>query len=763
MNPPGALRLAGLLVRFRLRTLWNATRARGRGRTPTLAVAVAFLAALAYVAMFRQAFATIVGETDLGGQIAALVLVTGAIAFGNLTAKAASSEAVLAGSPENEFLLSRPIGLSTLVTARCLADAVTDPFGALFLFPVLLAAAQAWRRPASAYVVAAASSVAAQIAIGALAQATQIALVRFLPRARRRAAWTALRLLAALALASLWMTGTWVLREPAALGRALEPLARYTALSPSTLIVGPLAAAADPAAGAGAVALALGRLLAATTGALWLASAVARRAGARGWEEAGASWAEAGARPEGMTVGAPRGRLLTAATKDLRLITRDRAQLLALVAMPVIFVGVQLFGAIGWTWSTASLQRVAYLAFSLTLYMATIGPLAHMQAERRAFWILRAVPVPVGRLLAAKARAWSVIVGGIAAVAFAGLSLGAPVPSAGAWLSTAALVVAGAVGMTWFAVAHASHVADLSDDQRPAISPMTIYSFLLVGGLYNVILSANTTTRIAGLVLYAFALGASWIAGVQQAAVCLDPEATRARRLTLADGASMVVIYALGLHAVSRLADQPELGIPGTVTVAYGFVMAVLAAAAIGYLLRRPAGPARMGKLPSAAAAVGAGLAAGGALAALAGRGASPPAPQIDLAKLVLMQAIAIACQETIFRGVVQRGIEDLLEGRRWGRAAAAAASVTLALVATILATGATTGDVASIGAGVGGVGMTGAIPTVTSSVLAAVVATHTAPAVARAITGRVGAAVLARAVAIGLSVGLALAVLPRA
>ena len=43
--------------------------------------------------------------------------------------------------------------------------------------------------------------------------------------------------------------------------------------------------------------------------------------------------------------------------------------------MPVIFVGVQIFGAAGWSWSTESVQRVSYLSFSLCLYMATIGPL----------------------------------------------------------------------------------------------------------------------------------------------------------------------------------------------------------------------------------------------------------------------------------------------------------------------------------------------------------------------------------------------------
>ncbi len=53
---------------------------------------------LAYVLLFTQAFAMIVVSVDLAGQIAALALVTATLAFGSLTAKAASSDAVLAGS-----------------------------------------------------------------------------------------------------------------------------------------------------------------------------------------------------------------------------------------------------------------------------------------------------------------------------------------------------------------------------------------------------------------------------------------------------------------------------------------------------------------------------------------------------------------------------------------------------------------------------------------------------------------------------------------
>src|SRR6185295_6390862 len=100
--------------------------------------------AFAYVGLFTQAFSVIARTVGLPGQLAALALVTGTIAFGSLSARAASVEAVRAGSPENEFYLARPVSLPALVAARSLADAVTDPVGALFLLPVLISAAAVW-------------------------------------------------------------------------------------------------------------------------------------------------------------------------------------------------------------------------------------------------------------------------------------------------------------------------------------------------------------------------------------------------------------------------------------------------------------------------------------------------------------------------------------------------------------------------------------------------------------------------------------------
>src|SRR5213076_1896166 len=99
-GPLDTFRLAGILIRYRLRSMRNAFRVRRRGRTTLFATMVGVVTAFAYVGLFTQAFSVIAHTVGLPGQLAALALVTGTIAFGSLAARAASSEAVRAGSPE---------------------------------------------------------------------------------------------------------------------------------------------------------------------------------------------------------------------------------------------------------------------------------------------------------------------------------------------------------------------------------------------------------------------------------------------------------------------------------------------------------------------------------------------------------------------------------------------------------------------------------------------------------------------------------------
>ena len=182
----GAGTLAALFVRSRLRSFRNGLRARGRRRHPVVVAIAGILTSLAYVGLFSQAFSAVVGAVDLDGQAAALAVVAGALAFGSFTAKAASSDAVRAGSAENEFLLARPVSLAALVAGRGIADAVTDPMGALFLLPVLLAAVLVWRLPPAACLMAVAISAAVQVSISTLAYATQVLVVRSVAPAQRQ-------------------------------------------------------------------------------------------------------------------------------------------------------------------------------------------------------------------------------------------------------------------------------------------------------------------------------------------------------------------------------------------------------------------------------------------------------------------------------------------------------------------------------------------------------------------------------------------------
>ncbi|HLK91035.1 MAG TPA: hypothetical protein VKZ18_14140 [Polyangia bacterium] len=705
--------LAALLIRSRLRSFRNGLRVRGR-RTPLLITIAGLVIALAYVGLFSQAFAAIVDSVGLREQAAALALVTGALSFGSLTAKAASSDAVRAGSSENEFLLARPVSLATLVAARGLADAVTDPMGALFLFPVLLAATLVWRLPPAAWLLAAAISSAVQVAISMLAYAAQLCVVRVAAPARRRGVWMVLRLVAALALAAVWMIGTWVLRAPASLASTLTAGAGWLNRTPGRLIVAPLLALVR-----GDVSGALGSLVGLWVlagAAMLVAAAVARRAGMSGWEEAGAPWAEAAPAPR------PRARPITAASKDLLLITRDRGQMLVLIAMPAIFVGIQIFGSAGWTWSTASLARISCLAYSLALYMATIGPLTHMQAERRAFWILRTVPVPLARLFAAKARAWSAVVGGAAAFAFLPLAVVMPPAPLAEVVVAGLLVVVGAVSMTFLAIAMAAGGADLSDEQSTAVGPATIYTFLVVGGLYNLVLTGDLRARLGGLALYLFVTAAHWAAGVERAEICLDAEALRAPRLRTADAASVLLIYALGARGIAtaaRMAGARTAPIAVGMQLGWVLLMGVVAL----YSLRRAPPLAWRWALPRASLVALLLGAAAGLVGRRAGAHAVLPA-DLGSAWTWVGAGAALLAEEAIFRGLVQRAVEEDLGARERWRARLGAAVVTGVLgLATLALAGA---------------------PLTPATILIPLAATA-----ARALTGRLGAAWIARLVSL--------------
>lgn len=697
---PGVWRLAFLLGQARVRSARHAFSGGSRRSGARAVGLVMLLVPAAYTALFATALSVIGEVRGPVAQGAALALVSGAIVLASLATKVASGEAV-SGTGDTEFLLARPVSLGTLVAARSLAGVVTDPFDALFLLPVLVAAVVSLGLPAGAVGAAVLTSICAQIAVTALAQLLQIGIVQRVPPRHRRTAWAVAALVAALCLALMWMLGTAVLRDPAAVAARLAAAQSWLELTPAGWLSGPVMSFASmgPHLGGAAPANswravgALGGLALASAACVAVASAAAVLAGRRGWEVAGHAFAEAA-----HLVPERRGRRpLSLFGKDLLLIARDRARLVTLVAMPAIFVGLQVFGSAGLAFITATPHRSALVAYSLAAYAATFGPLGHMEAERRAFWILRAVPVSLPRLMAGKALFWSVFVGALGLVTYAGLvALGGGGGAASPWavLGPAALVAIGAVSTSFLGVGLACGAADLTHEGRHAVGFGTVYLFMLVAGLFNVVFIETQEEALRALLLFLVATGLCFTTGVARVRDAFDAEAMSRRRLHAGTGAVLAVVLALGQRASARAtgamgwSEAGALVWPGVVglgTLAYVWTRREPPRAEGGSPVR--AGRLRAGLVGLVGAAlgyVGARLVGLGSLAS-AGEGAHF-VPLVPL-------AVAAAAEELVVRGVVQRALAaaplDASRGAAHWRALGAAALS--ALLAALISRGSLT------------------------------------------------------------------------
>jgi membrane protease YdiL (CAAX protease family) len=138
----------------------------------------------------------------------------------------------------------------------------------------------------------------------------------------------------------------------------------------------------------------------------------------------------------------------------------------------------------------------------------------------------------------------------------------------------------------------------------------------------------------------------------------------------LGDAAVLALLSALLGRAVVMGAAHADEQRSQAIQVAVFAVDALLALVTALYLRRRPAMPARLGLLPSAAIA----LAIGGA-AGWARRGQDAAIP-LDLA---IASLPSILGEELIFRGTVQRALEERWPRRRLAAVAVAAAVAFLA------------------------------------------------------------------------------------
>ncbi len=597
---PGVVGLAALLIATRFRSLWNSLR---RGPRPGPARALVLLALLVpatYVGLFAAAFSTIGDEGGRVAQATVLALVAGVITLGSLASKLASPGAV-AGGGDLEFLLVRPVPLETIVLARSLAGVATDIFDALFLFPILLSASLTWGLGPVAIVTCVVSSMAAQVTVSALAQGIQVVAARVVPARWHGAIRTAASLFSALSLAFMWMAGTAVLRDPRAFANHLKAWSSLLSFSPVWVLVAPIIKL-----GQGASALAaLLALFGMTLATLLLVRGLAMRARRHGWEPVVSPFGSSSRFAPSHTADRP----LSLFRKDFRLLLRDRSRLVTLIALPMIFVGLQIFGSAGLDWVIRTPTRIALLAYSLAAYAATFGPLGHLESERRAFWILRSVPVPISRLMFEKSLFWAVFLLGLVAATYGGLLAVAPAVRTMAMLGPAVLVAFGALMASFLAVGLACGAADLSDDSRNAVGVGTAYTFMLVAGLFNIAIIERGEFQFRALALFGLATGVVWRVGILRVGDALDPD-WRRRADSPATGALLAVLVFLGGRATQRVAAI-GLDTGGTDGVQLGWTGLLAAIAVIACLKRNIFH--RTGRMPLNWRGVAAGLACGAA------------------------------------------------------------------------------------------------------------------------------------------------------
>lgn len=667
--PASALTLTRVLLRFRLRHARHAFW-RGGGAGSRFMSFAALLLPVAYVGLFVSAFHVVAEQASAAVQVATLVLVVGGLSLASFVSKVTGGDAIVAGTGENEFFLSRPVDLGRLVVARALSSALLDVWGALFLVPVLGAAALVWQLGAPGVLVALLTSWLVQVGLVALGQAVSLGLLGRVPLAHRRLLQTGFGLLSAFSVALLWLVASFVLRQPERFAKGVAPWAGALNASPLAALVGPLVALRNHDGRSAWLGL-LG-LAAATAIGVALAAAVAARAGRRGWENAGTPFGHA--TPGDLAL--RRGAALSVTGKELRLLVRDRGRLVSLLAMPVLFVGVQLFGAVGFEAWGGDVRRSALLAYSLSAYLATLGPLPHMQGERRAFWVLRSVPVSLSTLMWAKAKAWLMLILAVGTLAFWGtvlLTAPAALWSGETW-GAFSLVLLGCTLVCLLAVATGCNVADLSREGRNALGPGAIYVFLMVAGLFNVAIVREGELMWRTLCLYGASVALMWMTGVERAAQALDPE--RVRRLTPGDGALAAVLLFAGVHVAQATPLGLSPAAAASARAAWAALVALGAALFMWSVRTRTRGAGGLRLRLRALLRVAPALAGGAGAVALA---------QLHFGSEVQVPLVLVLAEELVLRGLLQRALQAQVSRSPKGRAFALVVALAIALMASVM------------------------------------------------------------------------------
>lgn len=587
-----------------------------------------------------------------------------------------------------EWLVTLPVGMTTLLWARLVERSVTSVVGLLALPPLLTVLARQqgapwWAAPCVGLVAA-----LPMLALAALLRSmVDIGLRLRLAPAQLRNLQAVMSVLGVLCLylslsvasshggASLGVA--WVARTPA-----------WVLWTPPGLVV--------QALHAGTVGQGAGWMLAAAAqtaallalGVAWMRHQLRRGLVSGGSREAVARHAaRAGAPPRWLgLIRSPVQR------RELRLLARDRNFLVQTLLLPVLIIGSQLVlngggAAVGHLLS-GSPALVASVAFGLGSYMLMMSAFQTLNTEGAALWLLYTFPRSVGQVLRDKAALWAVLALVYpAAVLLPGAWYVAP--GAGwAYLGKAALALAGVPLFAAIAVSLAVFASDPQAEQRSTrLRPGYVYLFMLLSGFYGYgVLAAQWWQSLVILLLVGLLALALWQKANDALPFLLDPVAAPPSQPSAADGLMAALAFLLLQLGLAALCGAVWPGEPGA-----ALLVSFVGAGAVTYGLARLAYwrlrargvPPLLAPRGTRAAALRQGV-AWGALAAALGLAYRQlgllPAPVTAGAPawsggllLVLGVLAAPLFEEFIFRGLVFTGLRRSLP---WWPAAAASAAV---------------------------------------------------------------------------------------
>jgi len=284
---------------------------------------------------------------------------------------------------------------------------------------------------------------------------------------------------------------------------------------------------------------------------------------------------------------APPSRLRGLLGKEILLLLRDRNFMMQTLLTPLLILGFQVAinPSIG---RGGGAQAVAVTAFAVGAYVLLFGAFSVLAVERQALWLLWTLPRPLHTLLRQKVVLWA-SVSGLYAVAILAFAWRPPGDATVAMLLSPVVALAGVGIFAWIASGLGVLGTDPHEEApQRRVRQEYVWIYMLLVALFGYALYAHGLwPKFVMLVLMGMLAGALWQRVGARLPLLLDPTREPPRRIDLAYGLLVVILFFQLQQFVAMLllaGGRP----PGlTMLLAYAIAGAVLCTGTYFHLRRR--------------------------------------------------------------------------------------------------------------------------------------------------------------------------------